>query len=144
MFLFFLFWASTLSLYSSLQMDPSFVMPCAGCGDLRTDFSACLLCNHIVVLSHSPVLKGQLMCVGGREKGRTLTLAGASSTSEPGHHETRCVDGTFYMWPMCPHFLLCVKFLLSSEGELWAWLILKTATCEEGGCSLTTLHHWSL
>lgn len=76
--------SSILQLYMSLWMDPSFVVKCTGCGDVRTGFfSLPLVLSALLSCLAGPVLRGQLMSEGGRGKELTLILALAASSSKP-------------------------------------------------------------
>lgn len=110
---------------------------------------ACLLCNqHCCPVSRGPVWTGPLMSEGSRGEELTLTLAVACSSPSKSSHGDR--HGWMAAW--MEHSVTHLSSFSPSECEMFAFLqrgavsllILKTATCEERGCSLTTLHHWRL
>ena len=85
---------------------------------------------------------------GWRGEELTVTLAGASSSpssSSPGDRHGWMAawmeHSVTHLSPFSPAVCKIFSFFLRGTVSL---LILKTATCEERGCSLTTLHHWSL
>lgn len=108
-YIFALFLSGTLHLYES-PCGPIRCHASSGCGDLRTGVvspASCVI--SIVVLSHRACV-GRTMDKQGWQRVRTDFDFFSGFFFKPRHSDRWCIDGTFYLWPMCPNSLLqCVK-----------------------------------